>query len=293
MAIRVADDSNSGRENKAATTSSKVTLDVDGIQRFLVDRHVRDSDGQPLLHHLIPTLDEAGPRHSAAHSSDGHSSSSKQSSEEVSKQDSEDVRGSDFTEASSIPYYSHSIDTAPTVSEIRTLLSWQALGGHRLMDETAEAPNPSSTKLPCPFHFLRCQWECIGERDLWLAHSLGHFKAVRYGQDVPISPPCDNNCWYCGMRFQAENGHQSWRSMMDHVYGHHDQGQGVLPRPDFRLYHHLFGNKVIDLITYRELMDRRERDTTPAADGASTSECSEDERPVAVPEERRHRYTRR
>ncbi|KAK0513853.1 hypothetical protein JMJ35_003575 [Cladonia borealis] len=146
--------------------------------------------------------------------------------------------------------------------------------------------------LECPFHRITgCQKEFfVANSEAWVKHTQSHFiiKDRRGGRPEPaehISPPTLNSCGFCEEKFEAINGNTSWGRMMSHVKEHHELGHRLAhARIDFSLVEYLWQNRLLTLSEYRDLK--------PSKDVPSPPSLSEDEGPVAVLEERRHRVKR-
>ena len=147
--------------------------------------------------------------------------------------------------------------------------------------------------LECPFHRItRCQQEFfVANCEAWVKHTQSHFiiKDRRGGRPKKhISPPTLNSCGFCEEKFEAVNGNTSWGRMMSHVKGHHERGHRLAhARIDFSLVEYLWQNRLLTESEYRDL-----KPSTKAQDIPSPPSLSDDEGPVAVLEESRHRGKR-
>lgn len=211
-----------------------------------------------------------------------------------SARDSLEVVGTDFTSAGSLPYLSKSASTieSQTASAVSDVMARTLLNTQRLLPNDLDEPVRSvNVVLPCPFNFLRCSEKFVGNSEDWYAHSREHFN----GPDGLVPPPQANQCCFCDAEFQAESGWRSWELRMEHVLFHYEHGHRV-NRPDFSLVQYLWETHVIDQNTYRECRGRSDKyqaGTPELASDSSTSENSDDTRPVSVLNERRHRSSRR
>lgn len=143
--------------------------------------------------------------------------------------------------------------------------------------------------LECQFYRItRCPKKfSLSEFEAWVTHTRKHFvKVGRQGAPKKyISPPTLNSCCFCEKKFQAINGMSSWGHMMSHLKEHHELGHRLAhARIDFPLVEYLWQNEVLTQAQYRDLK--------PSKDIPSPPPLSDDEEPVAVVEERRHRGER-
>ena len=142
--------------------------------------------------------------------------------------------------------------------------------------------------LQCPFHRITgCQNEfLVANFEAWVKHTQSHFiiKDRRGGRQY-ISPPTLNSCGFCDKRFEAVSGKISWGHLMSHVKEHHELGHRLAhARLDFSLVEYLWQKGLLTPSEYRDLK--------PSRDVPSPPSLSDDEGPVAVLEERRHRLQR-
>ena len=145
--------------------------------------------------------------------------------------------------------------------------------------------------LECQFYrIIGCHKKFfLSDFEAWVTHTLKHFvKRGRKGPRKYISPPTLNSCGFCDEKFEAVNGMSSWGHMMSHLKEHHELGHRLAhARIDFSLVEYLWQNEVLTLAQYRDLKPSRNTQDFP-----SPPPLSDDEEPVAVVEERRHRGER-
>ena len=142
--------------------------------------------------------------------------------------------------------------------------------------------------LECPFHRITgCQKEfLVANFEAWVKHTQSHFiiKDRRGGRQY-ISPPTLNSCGFCDEKFEAASGKISWDLMLGHMKEHHELGHRLAhARLDFSLVEYLWQKELLTPAEYRDLK--------PSKDVPSPPSLSDDEGPVAVLEERRHRLQR-
>ena len=163
----------------------------------------------------------------------------------------------------------------------------------RLLQEDGTVGNPLLRRGP----ILECQFRCytgcqkkftVCNFEVWVTHTQRHFiKHGRRGGPIYISPPTVNSCCFCDAKFEAISGISSWGQMMLHVKEHHELGHRLAhARIDFSLVEYLWQKGLLTLQEYRELKPNRN------AQGLPSPPLSDDEGPVAVLEEKRHRGER-
>ena len=124
----------------------------------------------------------------------------------------------------------------------------------------------------------------ISDSEKWVAHTQEHLFLKKGGRRGPkhISPPTSNSCVFCDEKFQADSGESSWSNMMAHVKVHHMFGHRLAhARIDWSLVEYLWEKGLLTPAQYRELKPSRHAGTPPG--------LSDDEDPIALVEERRHR----
>ena len=145
--------------------------------------------------------------------------------------------------------------------------------------------------LECPFHRINgCQKEFfVANFEAWVKHTQSHFFVKdKRGRRQYISPPTMNICGFCDEKFEAASGKISWDLMMSHVKKHHELGHRLShARLDFSLVEYLWQKGLLTQSEYRDL-----KPSSKAQDIPSPPSLSDDEGPVAVLEERRHRLQR-
>ena len=172
--------------------------------------------------------------------------------------------------------------------------------GERALDQRMRLLQEDGTVGDTLFHrdsVLECQFRryngCkkkfpVAAFEVWVTHTRRHFtKPGRRGEPIYISPPTLNSCCFCDAKFEAISGISSWGQMMLHVKEHHELGHRLAhARIDFSLVEYLWQKGLLTLQEYRELKPNRN------AQGLPSPPLSDDEGPVAVLEEKRHRGER-
>ena len=103
---------------------------------------------------------------------------------------------------------------------------------------------------------------------------------------IYIGPPTLNGCGFCDAKFQADSGDLSWSNMMAHVVKeHHMPGHRLAhARIVWPLVEYLWEKGLLTSAEYRELKPIKNAEDVPSPPG-----LSDDEDPIALVEERRHR----
>lgn len=174
--------------------------------------------------------------------------------------------------------------------------------GERALDQSMRLLQEDGTVGDTLFHrgpVLECQFRrytgCkkrfpVSNFEVWVMHNQKHFTKHRRGErSRDISPPTLNSCCFCDEKFEAVSGILSWRQMMSHVKEHHELGNRLAhARIDFSLVEYLWQNGLLTLQEYRDLKPNTNRN----AQHLPSPPLSDDEEPVAVLEEKRHRGAR-
>ena len=125
----------------------------------------------------------------------------------------------------------------------------------------------------------------ISDFEKWVAHTQEHLFLKKGGRRGPkyTSPPTSNSCVFCDEKFQADSGDLSWSNMMAHVKVHHMFGHRLAhARIDRSLVIYLWEEGLLTSAQYRELKPNRKDVPSPPG-------FSDDEDPIALVEEKRHR----
>ena len=168
--------------------------------------------------------------------------------------------------------------------------------GDTAFDKSMRLPQEDGTvrtSLPQQTPLLECQWSrmtgCkkvfpISDSEKWITHTTKVHFLKKGGRRGPthISPPTFSTCVFCEAKFQADSGDLSWSNMMAHVKVHYMIGHR-LARIDWSLVEYLWEKGLLTQAEYRELKPIRKQDI-PSPPG-----LSDDEDPIALVEERRHR----
>lgn len=179
--------------------------------------------------------------------------------------------------------------SAPTVTSVSTSFGGRTLVAPRILEPDGDgalqlAPLRNPPIYECPFNHILCLLTFTSFNE-WLAHSLTHFQGY--------SPPRSASCCFCDLTFVAPSGTQCWRDRMEHVELHHRLGHNLAhARLDFDLYRHLWQNKLITDLTFRDLT------AYPGSSGAESAYPSPPISPAestayTVPHDSRRRRPRR
>ena len=165
--------------------------------------------------------------------------------------------------------------------------------GMRLLDEDGTVGTPPFRRGPileCQSRrYTGCQKKFpVSNFKVWITHTRDHFiKLGRGGRPIDIGPPTLNKCCFCDEKFEAVRGILSWGQMMRHVKEHHELGYRLAhARIDFSLVEYLWQNGLLAQQQYRDLKPSRNAQDLPSPP------LSDDEGPVAMLEEKRHRGER-
>ena len=169
--------------------------------------------------------------------------------------------------------------------------------GDKAFNKSMQLPQEDGTvrtSLPQQTPFLECQWSrmtgCkkvfpVSDSKKWITHTIKVHFLKKEGRRGPtyISPPTSNTCVFCEAKFQADSGDLSWSNMMAHVKVHYMLGHR-LARIDWSLVEYLWEKGLLTQAEYRELKPIWNAQDIPSPPG-----LSDDEDPIALVEERRHR----
>ena len=171
--------------------------------------------------------------------------------------------------------------------------------GDRAFDKSRRLPQEDGTVRTCLFQQasdLECPWGrmtgckkvfLISEFEKWVAHTkkVHLSKEGRRGaRSIYIGPPASNNCGFCDAKFEADSRDLSWSNMMAHVVKkHHMLGHRLAhARIVWPLVEYLWEEGLLNNTQYRDLKPTKKDVPSPPG-------LSDDEDPIALVEERRHR----
>ena len=179
------------------------------------------------------------------------------------------VNGTVITTNASLPHLTGSTDSISSwsipssvghraVDESFRAITEEENGGNAVYNDLQIFPPRRRLQVPllqCPFNLLPCLMEFAASHiEQWIAHSLTHLFT---DESVPrrVEPPTSNTCPFCDETFHHPNSIASWTLRLRHVARHHEIGYSLAHgRPDFALYAHLWQNRVINTIAYREIV---------------------------------------
>ena len=166
--------------------------------------------------------------------------------------------------------------------------------GTRALDKSMQLPEEGCTirtSYSQQTPYLECPWSpitgckkefLISDSEKWVAHtkkvhlSKEGRRGLRY-----VGPPTLNFCGLCDAKFYDDNRELSWSNLMDHLKQHYMFGHRLAnARIDWSEY--LWEEGLLTSIQYRELKPSRKDVPSPPG-------LSDDEDPIALVEEKRHR----